>query len=171
VIVGHSLGGAVALATAACHPKLPGAIALCDPAILFPEAADEVRRALIEALASPGWNEALREFIELYLFIETDDPARKAWVVREMCANAQHVMHSAFERLASFDADAAARACAVPLLHIDAAVPIADTDRFRRLCPQLETDLTPDAGHFHQLEAPGAINRILQRFVDVDASS
>lgn len=165
VLVGHSLGGAVALATAARRPELPRAVALCDPAILPTPRAAALRRRLTAELATPDYRRAAAGFAERFLFVEGDDPARRARIVAEMCETPQEVMHSAFAGLCEFDSEAALRACRVPVLVIEAAIPIVDRDRLRELCPGVRIERTPQAGHFHQLEAADEVNAILERFL------
>jgi pimeloyl-ACP methyl ester carboxylesterase len=82
-----------------------------------------------------------------------------------MTAAPQHVMHSCFHHLFSFDSESAARSCKVPTLLIDAEAPIPDRARFKELCPQLETAQTAGAGHFHQLEVPDQVNGMIERFL------
>ena len=171
VLVGHSLGGAVVLAAAARHPQLARALAFCDPAILIPEGAEEIHRELLEGLATPEFQQVARDFIERFLFLESDDAARKASIVEGMLATPRHVMVSSFENLRSFDDTAAARACRLPVLLIEAEPPLADVDRLRDHCPKLVVENTPGVGHFHQLEAPERVNAILERFIaSLDAS-
>ena len=86
VLVGHSLGGAVVLAAAAQHPQLARALVLCDPAIFLPEGADDVLRDLLKGLATAAFQRVAADFIERFLFIESDDPARKASIVEGMLA-------------------------------------------------------------------------------------
>ncbi len=170
LLVGHSMGGAVVLATAARHPELARGIALCDPAVFFPARTSEGIRPLVQALAGPGYREAAQAFIDGRMFSAFDDKARRARIVADMCATPQHVMRSAFESIVAFDSEAAARACRAPVLLIDAEVPIADRVRFAALCPQLQTAQTAGAGHFHQLEVPDQVNAMLDRFAEgVDA--
>jgi len=164
-LVGHSMGGAIALATAARHPDLPRAIALCDPAVIVPEVVLAGMRPFIEALAGPGYRAIAEGFIAERLFSKLDDPGRKARIVAQMTATPQHVMHSAFHHLFSFDSEAAARACRVPVLLIDAEAPIPDRARFKAACPQLQVAQTAGAGHFHQLEVPDQVNAMLDRFL------
>jgi pimeloyl-ACP methyl ester carboxylesterase len=165
VIVGHSMGGAVALATAARYPDFPAAIVLCDPAIFFAELTAPVYESVFAALGSDAWQEAAREFVEGFMFIETDDPERKAWIVEQMCATPQHVLLSALRHIYHFDAESAARACRVPVLNIDAEQAFTDAGRLRGACAQLETARIPGVGHFHQLEAPNEVNVLVERFV------
>ena len=82
-----------------------------------------------------------------------------------MLATPRHVMISAFEQLRIFDETAAAQACRLPILHIDADPPFESAERMREHCPQLVAERTPGVGHFHQLEAPKSVNEILERFL------
>jgi pimeloyl-ACP methyl ester carboxylesterase len=165
-LVGHSMGGAVALATAARHPGLARAIALCDPAVLFPAFVRSNFGAFVAALGEPGYREVARAFIDGRLFSERDDKTRRARITEHMLQTPQHVMRSAFANLIGFDAEAAARACKVPTLLIDAEFGLPDRARFRELCPELQCAQTAGAGHFHQLEVPDQVNAMLQRFLD-----
>ncbi len=165
VVVGHSLGGAVALALAGRHPELPGAIALCDPAVFVAEVGDEIREELVAGLASAEWRSRAEEFIREYLFLPGDDPARRERIVAGMCATPQRVMHSAFRNLVDFDDAAAARACRVPVLVIEAGAPFVDRERLLAALPDAVIEATPGVGHFHQLEAPERVNAILERFL------
>lgn len=164
-IVGHSMGGAIALATAARHPSLPRAIALCDPAIFFPAFMHQAIAPFLAALASPGYKQAATQFADQRLFIAADDPAMRARIVAEMGETPQQVMSTAFESIMAFDSESAARACKVPALLIDAEPPVCERARFKAACPQLVTAQTAGAGHFHQLIVPDQINAMLERFL------
>ena len=163
-VVGHSMGGAIALATAARHPGLVRAVALSDPAVLFPSFVRDAMGPFVSALATPAYKAVAAQFVEQRLFIPADDPTRKARIVADMCATPQHVMHSAFESLVGFDSESAARNCKAPVLLIDADVGLPDRARFKELCPQLVCAQTAGAGHFHQLEVPDQVNAMLERF-------
>ena len=165
VVIGHSLGGAVALAVAARHPELPSGLVLCDPAAFWPEPLLPGMAELAEAFATPQYKEHARDFVRRALFIDGDDPALRERIVTQMSETPQHVMHSSFANLHAFDEAEAARACRVPVLSIDAATPIVDRDRFRAACPHVTFDATPGAGHFHQLLVPDEINAKIERFV------
>ena len=165
VVVGHSLGGAVALALAARHPDLPRAIALCDPAVFVADAGDGLREELLEDLAGPAHRSAAEEFIREFLFLPDDDPAQRERIVAEMCATPQRVMLSAFRNLVAFDDEAAGRACRAPLLVIDAGAPFVDRAKLLAACPHAVVRETPGVGHFHQLLAPERVNALLEEFL------
>jgi pimeloyl-ACP methyl ester carboxylesterase len=164
-LVGHSMGGAIVLATAARHPELPRAVALCDPAVIPPPFLRAAIDPFIAALRTPGYLDVARGFIAERLFGPRDDKTRSARITEGMLATPQHVMLSAFENLFAFDSEAAARACKVPVLLIDAEAPLPDRARFKELCPQLVLAQTAGAGHFHQLEVPDQVNAMLERFL------
>ena len=165
VVVGHSLGGAVALALAARHPELPRAVALCDPAVFVASAGDGLREELCAALAGAEYRSAAEEFIREFLFLPEDDAELRERIVAEMCATPQRVMLSAFRNLVAFDDEAAGRACGVPLLSIDAGAPFVDRAKLLAACPGAVLRATPGVGHFHQLLAPERVNALLEEFL------
>src|SRR5262245_11148313 len=165
LVVGHSLGGAVALALAARHPELPRAIALCDPAVFVADAGDGLREELLEGLAGPGYRGAVEEFVREFLFLPDDDAEQRERIVADMCATPQHVMLSAFRNLVAFDDDAAGRACRAPMLVIDAGAPFVDRAKLLSACPHAVLRETPGVGHFHQLLAPERVNALLEEFL------
>jgi pimeloyl-ACP methyl ester carboxylesterase len=73
IVVGHSLGGAVAVQVAATRPDLAAAVVMLDGALLFRDEVVEVVAPLFEAVQSPAWREAVRLFVDTS-FIPTDDP-------------------------------------------------------------------------------------------------
>jgi pimeloyl-ACP methyl ester carboxylesterase len=167
VIIGHSMGGVIALEIAARFPELASAVVLVDAPVVPPAALVDGVRPLMEALRSPQFREAQRQFVADALFLPGDDPQRKAQIVDAMSQAPQHVMASAFENIFAWDGEAAARGCTVPVLNICAAGPLTDLNRFRELCPQLVNGQTVGAGHFHQLEVPEQVNAMIDRFLAV----
>ncbi|HVN84159.1 MAG TPA: alpha/beta hydrolase [Candidatus Binatia bacterium] len=171
VVVGHSMGGVIALALAARHPYVPAAIVTVDSPILAPAAIVEAISPFLAALRSPQFREAQRMFVSDRLFHPDDDPARKARITEAMAQAPQHVMASAFENIFAFDHAQAAAACKIPWLALYAADPISDLVRLRQLCPQLVVGQTVGAGHFHQLEVPEQVNAMIARFLRVSLPS
>lgn len=98
VLVGHSLGGRIAIEVAARTSTRPTAVSAVESTILPPGGATEPP-PLARALRSPHYREAAREFFERPLFLPTDDPARKAHLIAQMTAVPQHVLASAFAHI------------------------------------------------------------------------
>jgi pimeloyl-ACP methyl ester carboxylesterase len=170
VIVGHSMGGNVALELAARHPDRPAAIVLVDSVVTPSPAFVDAVQPVGEALYGPEYREAATALMES-VFLPTDDLARKARIIETMCSAPQRVMASAFEHhITAYDSSPAARACAVPVLYIGAANPLADVARFRSLCPQLVVGQTVGAGHFNLMEVPEQVNAMIERFLVVSGA-
>lgn len=165
VVVVHSMG-AIGLELAARYPDLPAALVILDAPILPPPPVIDNFRQILEGLRSPAYREVLRQIAEAIVFVPTDNQERKAQITESMCAMPQHVLVSTWEYFLAHDTEAAARACKVPSLYIGGVFP-ANLARFKELCPQLVTGQTVGSGHFHQLEAPGQVNAMIERFLAV----
>jgi pimeloyl-ACP methyl ester carboxylesterase len=172
VVVGHSMGGNVALELAARYPELPTAIVLIDSAIVPPAGFVDAVRGLVASLRGPDFRDVQRRFMADLTFLPTDDPRDKARIVDLMSSAPQHVMGNALEHhLLAWDGAAAAAACAVPALYIGAAYPLADVVRFRELCPHLVVGQTVGAGHFNNQLVPEQVNAMIDRFLGMTAAA
>jgi pimeloyl-ACP methyl ester carboxylesterase len=167
VVVGHSMGGVVALELAARHPELTGAVVMLDSPVFASPQLLEAVQPVIEGLKTPRFREVQRELVAAVSFLPTDDRERAARIVDHMSSAPQRVMASSFESLFAHDSAAAARACRVPVLYVGAAHPMADLARFRELCPNLTTGQAIGAGHYFQLEVPEQVNAMIERFVKI----
>ena len=171
VVIGHSLGGLVALELAAAYPDCPGAIVLID-AVLVPggdraEAVD----TLVAGLHGPAPDQTLRAYFETF-FGPYDQPQRKAWILEQAVRTPPHVTSSVWkESLTSWDDAEALQRCRVPLLYLDAGTPNSDLDRARELQPRMVTGRTVGSGHFSQLEVPDQVNAMIARFLATSVES
>jgi pimeloyl-ACP methyl ester carboxylesterase len=167
VVIGHSMGGVIALELAARHPDLPSAIVAVDSPLVPPQALKDGIAEVVTGLKSPAYREVSQQFVGNMLFIEGDDSELKARVVEGMSSAPQHVMVSALEQIFTWDGEAAARACKVPTLNLIASRPLLDVARFSELCPQAVHGQTVGAGHFHQLLVPDQVNAMIDRFLAI----
>lgn len=167
VVVGHSMGGTIALEFAAHYPELLSAAVLIDSVILPPAQLLPSWRAFGEALRAPDYLGVLTKAVSS-LFLSTDDEKQKAQILALLQKTPQHVLASAFaNHVTEYDAGPAAAACQVPVAYIGAAVAMVDLPRFRDLCPQLITAQTLGSGHFSTLEVPDQVNAMLARFLQL----
>ena len=167
VVVGHSMGGAIALELAAQMPDLPSAVVLLDSAVLPAHDAWAGVQPVIARLRTPGYQDAMRQFIGDVFFLPTDDQQRKAQIIDAMLATPQHVLAPAFEGIFVWDSAAAVGKCRVPTLYIASTRPRGDVAQFRELCPQLVHGQVVSSGHFVQLEVPNQVNAMIERFLAV----
>ena len=91
VLVGHSLGGMIAIELAARHPSLVGAVVAVDPGPIDPlPETRQIFEALIAQLEGPDSDAARRAYVES-LFMTTDDSDRRHGIVETMCSVPRHV--------------------------------------------------------------------------------
>ncbi len=168
VLIGHSMGGIVAYEVAARAPQLPGAIVMLDSAVVMPAAVREAVPHFLGLLSGPDYAAHLREFVAKALFLPSDDITRKANILDDMATAPQHVMVAAFEGLGAYDAQASGRVTA-PALYIvaDEPSPRCDMARLHELLPQLQLGRTVGSGHFCQLEVPGQVHPMIDRFLAI----
>jgi pimeloyl-ACP methyl ester carboxylesterase len=166
VVVGHSLGGLVALDFASGYPDEVAAAVLIDSPLLPGGSRAEVVRDLVAGLRGRDPDSALRGYFARRLFGLYDDAATRAWILDQAVLTAPHVTSSLWEEsLVSWDDEAALRTCRVPLLYVDAGTPNADLARAVKLCPGLMIARTIGSGHFSPLVVPEQVNAVLDRFL------
>ena len=168
VVVGHCMGGTIALELAARSPGLVAALVLLDPAVFpLPGLKEHALLPLEEALRGPAYREAIRRAIA-GLFLPTDDQVCWARLMESAAAMPQQVALSTFQNhLINYDASESAAACKVPVASIAATTPLADLARFRSLCPQLVTSQVMLAGNFAPLAVPDQVNVMIERFLAI----
>ncbi len=167
VVVGHSLGGMVALDLAATYPDRVCAAVLIDSLLCAGGDRTEVVRHLVEQLGGSEPGPALRSYFKAF-FGPYDDPGLEAWALDQAVLTQAHVTSSLWEEsVRSWDDAAALAACRAPLLYIDAGTPNADLARASELCPGLMIARTVGSGHFSPLVVPEQVNAMLERFLRV----
>jgi pimeloyl-ACP methyl ester carboxylesterase len=165
VVIGHSMGGAVALELAAGESQGLSGVVLLDTAVLpTPEVWASVQPVLA-ALHGPGYREFVRQFIADAFFLASDDAQFKTSIIMTMLETPQHVLASAFEGILAWDSAAAAARCRVPTLYVASTRPRGDVARFRQACPALVHGQVVSSGHFVQLEVPDQVNAMISRFL------
>lgn len=167
VVVGHSLGGLVALALAADYGDQIRACVLIDSVLLPSGNRRSVIEQLVEKLRSADGPDALREYFSVF-FGPHDDPARTEWILSQAVRTPPHVTSSVWEQsLTSWDDADVLRRCAIPVLYLDAGTPNADLTRAVRLRSELIIGRTVGSGHFSHLEVPEQVNAMIERFLAV----
>jgi len=169
VVVGHSMGGIVAFDLAARYPDLSSAVVMLDAAIVLPSAARAAIPSLLKELRGPGYREVLRGYATRSLFITTDDEGRKERILRSMSSAPQHVVVSALEGLRDYEPTEAAGGLTVPGVYIaaDELQPRSDMARFHEMFSDILYGKTVGSGHFCQLEVPGQVNAMIERFLAI----
>jgi len=169
VIVGHSMGGAVAFEVAASRPELPAAIVLLDPIPIVPLPALRAQRSeLVARLGGPDYRDAFRAFIESRMFRRTDSAEVRARITNDMCATSQQVLVPTFASISEWSGEHLADRVRCPVLLITAGDGLpADMARTRELIAGLELGRTVGAGHFAHVLVPDQVNAMIAQFLAV----
>jgi pimeloyl-ACP methyl ester carboxylesterase len=162
VVVGHSLGGVVALVLAAERPDLVRAVVMVDPAPIV--LSDELRARVPGILASLESLEGRRAFVA-GMFAPSDDVDRKAQIVASMSSVSGEIAVQVLTELFGFDGSSALAACTVPIASIGSMAPANDPRALRRGCPHIQIGQTVGAGHFNQLEVPDQVNAMIEQLL------
>ena len=164
VVVGHSMGGNVALELAARHPSLPAAIVMLDSVVMPPAALIDGLKPLVQAMQGSEYVAVVNSVLQS-LSLPTDR-TQASWTLDRSLNAPQHVVISSFiHHLTEYDAAPAASACRVPVAYISAEKPLADLTRFKDLTPQLVTAKVLGAGHYLLWEVPEQVNAMIARFL------
>lgn len=177
LVIGHSLGGAIALELCGRYPGLACGLILIDSIVLPPK---ELRdspavRKLIEGIGGPDYL-AVSKANAWEIGCDYDDPIRRKaiydqYILPPCEATPQHVAFSTISNAIAHDSEPAAAACRVPMAYISADVPLVnmarDIDRLKQLCPQLVVAKTLLAGHFNTIEVADQVNAMIERFLAV----
>jgi pimeloyl-ACP methyl ester carboxylesterase len=177
LVIGHSLGGAIALELCGRFPDLACGLIMIDSIVVPSKEIGESPdlRQLIEGMGGPDYLE-ISKANAWDFSCDYDDPARRKMIYEEYIlpptvATPQHVAFSAIKNAIAHDQEPAAAACRIPMAYISADVPLVnmarDLDHLQRLCPQLVTAKTMLAGHFNTIEVADQVNAMIDRFLAV----
>jgi pimeloyl-ACP methyl ester carboxylesterase len=166
VVVGHSLGGMLAVDLAARYPSLARALVLVDPGPIDPPPASvEFFRTFAEQLEGPEGEEIRRAYVHE---MGARDAELANWIVDLMCVPEQAGAAAVIRGVSEWNGRAPLAACTVPVLLLRTDLgDLPDALRLQKLKPDLELGMTVGAGHFHQLEVPGQVNSMIERFLEV----
>jgi pimeloyl-ACP methyl ester carboxylesterase len=167
IIIGHSMGGMVAVEFAAKYPSLSTAAVLISSGVLFPRAALADEANVLEGLRSPAYKDALCGLIN-QICLPSD--RCKTYAKESFLAVPQQQWIAHFETMFAWNDKAVDRlkACKLPILYIeDDGGRYSDLALFSEVCPQLVVGKVVGSGHFPTLEVPDQVNAMIQRFIAV----
>ena len=164
-VVGHSMGGNVALELAARYPGLLSSIVMIDSVMFPPQALlDTLSSQFPELLAGPHYLDAYRQLLSSTC-LPTDTQSSQLMAALHV---PKHGPASAIANpTTNYDATGAATACHVPVAFIFSIMPLLDLSHFQSLTPQLVSARTLGSGHFSPIEIPDQINAMIAQFIKV----
>ncbi len=171
VLIGHSMGGYVALAFARQFPEmLRGLVLVCTKAGQDNSEAAAGRRALAEKVKAKGVHVVLDEMAPKMLSPGNQDPQMAAQVFGFMASSKPAGVVGALLGMAERpDATSLLAQITVPTLVItgadDALIPRAESDKLAGAIPGAQLTVIPHAGHLVAFEQPDEFNRVLKEWL------
>jgi pimeloyl-ACP methyl ester carboxylesterase len=174
VLVGHSMGGPVALTFLRLFPAKTKALVLVDAYV--PEApkddADRARQKaqmepFLRSFRAPAYRETQRRMIE-GMFSAKTTPAVREEILTKMGAAPQHVMASAMEGMFALEAPKPGETYSLPVMAIMSASQARPglEARLRTVFPNLRKyEAWEGSGHFLMMESADRFNRALEDFL------
>ena len=164
VLVGHSLGALAGLVCAA-RPGAIRALVMVDPAPITNEPAKAFFRDSVAAVAADGDRSWRTAFVKA-MFLPTDAVRRQA-IIEAVPATAPGIAADVLRAMGEFDGAAVLGGATVPVLSIGSAGPANSAADLRQACPAITIGQTVGSGHFIQLEIPGQVNAMIERFLAI----
>lgn len=162
VLVGHSMGGTVAIASAAARPERVAGLLLVDPNGDQRRLPAEMIAEFQAALESPTYAETIQAH---WLRISAGgNPDARATVLRDLERTPPVTVVEIFRALSAFDPLPALMQYRGPRLCVITALnetPIA----LHRLVKDLPHRLVPGTGHWLQMDRPEVFNALLDEFL------
>jgi pimeloyl-ACP methyl ester carboxylesterase len=165
VVIGHSMGGEIALNLAHKHPDLVRAIVMVDsPVVPLPEALQPVRDAAVASMKMENYKTAVEGFARAQFFNAGTPPELAEELVPLIMSAPQRLMYTAIGSILD-PANMPEGEIPVPALFLRAATAFATEEQFRQRYPGMDVH-TLDTAHFVQMEKPDETNALIESFLE-----
>ncbi len=164
IVIGHSMGGIIALLLARRHKRALRALVMVDAPLYIAISQPELD-ALLQGVDSPAYRQAAQLLIETRFFRPTSPKALRSELTERMLRTPQHVLAPALRSLAA-EMRPPPMELGILSLFIDAGRTFDELKLVERTVPGIQIARTVGAGHFNMLEAPDQVNGMLRIFID-----
>jgi pimeloyl-ACP methyl ester carboxylesterase len=162
VMIGHSMGGAIAQKFALTYPEHLKALVLVGTGAKL-----RVAPIIFETIKRDY--DQMMELMKKFAFSDKTEMDVKVKVVEEMRKTKPDVLYGDFEACDKFDIMGKVGGIRVPTLIIcgrdDQLTPVKYSEYLKASIPNSRLWVLPDAGHMVMLEKPNEFNKILEEFI------
>jgi pimeloyl-ACP methyl ester carboxylesterase len=159
-LVGHSMGGGVALAYAGAHPERVDRLLLLDPIGDGTRAPSAEMQPFLDRLESPDYAETIEGY---WATIAGADPTVRERLLRDLRATARDAMVAGFHAVMRFDPTEALARYRGPTLAV--ITPANDFSFSLHRVGGLPHRVVEGTGHWIQLDRPDEFARVLDGFL------
>jgi sigma-B regulation protein RsbQ len=160
ILIGHSLGGRVVLATLQAHPHFAPAAVLLDVAVEESPEKVVARRAEVEG---EDWRAALQRRFGNLMPQGAGNAQRD--LVEQILDTPIDAARALLRASDDFDATVALSGCPLPVLYVGASEPRESLTRLVQLKADIFFGQVVGSGHFVQIDAAGQVAAMVDRFV------
>lgn len=168
-VVGHSMGGCVAVELATARPDLVSSVMILDSGFAIAPEHVEAMNHQAGRYAGPERDEAINQLTE-GMFAASDDPTIRKRLVDQIRQSDLAVLVEGTRTMVDFmsgPGDAKYAALPMPVALVSGSVPFSDIERLRPLRPETYFAQVLVAGHYVQLFAAGQIDAMIRQFLRV----
>lgn len=164
ILVGHSMGGQVALEAARLIPdRLLGIVGVDTFQGLGEAPGPDPRMDALIAHMRTDFIGATREFVTTAMFPKDADPLLVRRIADDMALAPPEVAIPSLVALSEYDARPALAQIHVPIVAIRSDLWPEDSARIRRVVPAYRAVVMPGVGHFPMMEDPAGFDALLRR--------
>jgi pimeloyl-ACP methyl ester carboxylesterase len=163
-LVGHSLGGLIAIDLASRVSNRIESAILLDTPLLIPDQISKEIEEISANLRTEQYSDCLRDFASQFFFTSESDLALRNRVLSDLLGFPQERFLGIWDAMPTFDAAEALKACRIPMLYVHGNTP-TDLNRLQALVPSLVVSQIPNSGHYLYLESPLRLNMLIAHFL------
>ena len=165
VLIGHSMGGPVALEAARLMPnRTLGVIAVDSLQDADAKYDPDQIAGIFEAYEKDFIGTCLQ--FTSSMFVESADPELVDWVTSNMCDHSPEISIPLLREFVDYDLGQALAAVDVPVRYINAPMYPTNAEVNRTYQPDFDGVIMDGVGHFLMMEKPGEFNELLRQVVE-----